>query len=189
MDSRITEKAFIGEIHVITQLVDVELPGNSNGMGLKNKTVALRKRLSTRSPSMELANASLHCVLFRTSPLTTWWPMRVLSSTTASTTTNSLAQQASSRSLYARVYDGFLLCSPKAFLIKLDPNLLATFGATTGNIGIKRYSLASSANTQGGGGSNATILQDSLELSEGLLHIPWQQVVFVCVFCLLYLSA
>lgn len=190
MDAKIAEKSFIGNIHVVTQLVDVESTAE-NPTDSKNKTVALKKRLSMRSPSMELGNASMRCTLYKTNPLTTWWPIKVLSSTSGSVNSNTLAHNdkqsdkmfAGSGSLYSRVYDGFLLAGPQKLLIKLDPNLVAGFRSAASTTAVPnppvvnhttRRPSKSGVNT--GNIDNAMIFQDSLELSNGVLHVPWQQV-------------
>jgi hypothetical protein len=183
MDAKIAEKSFIGDIHVITQLIDVESKAE-NPSESKNKTVALKKRLSMRAPSMELANMSMGCTLYKTNPLSTWWPIKVLSSTSSYVNSSAHNEKHSdkvfggSSSLYSRVYDGFLLAAPQKLLIKLDPNLVAGFrsatSVTAGSNPPGRRPSKSGANTTNV--DNAMIFQDSLELSNGVLHVPWQQV-------------
>eukprot|EP01034_Spumella_vulgaris_P025991 gene25991-32508_t len=114
MREDVQQRSYIGDVHLTTQLVDVEeLADHSKQSGTDKTTPASQKsgasslKIATRSS--DFYTAYLRYTLQRASVMTTWWPMRPM-----------MSGAAASGYSYRRM-GGHLLCSPDQVLLKLAP--------------------------------------------------------------------
>ncbi len=110
MREDVQQRSYIGDVHLTTQLVDVEDSGESSGGKAVHSSVksgASSLKIATRSS--DFYTAYLRYTLQTASVMTTWWPMRPM-----------MSGAAASGYSYRRM-GGHLLCSPDQVSLRLAP--------------------------------------------------------------------
>jgi hypothetical protein len=112
MREDVQQRSYIGDVHLTTQLVDVEdstgeATAGSKAVHSSVKSGTSSLKIATRSS--DFYTAYLRFTLQKASVMTTWWPMRPM-----------LSGAAASGYSYRRM-GGHLLCSPDQVLLRLAP--------------------------------------------------------------------
>lgn len=173
MDGKVAETSYIGEMHIMTQLVNViNGEDESSGVVKSNLIQAKGRRLSIHvSSSMESVQAKVTCSLSHTLSMTTWWPVRFLL-TPAPLPTNKMNSKPLSvdnylgegDSLNDALWVGHALASPSALIISCHPLACQRYP----QIIVCQESSSSSVNP--GDGTN---------IIKAVISIPWSQVLAI----------
>eukprot|EP00981_Chlorochromonas_danica_P001960 scaffold405_cov179-Ochromonas_danica.AAC.4 len=173
MDGKVAETSYIGEMHIMTQLVNViNGEDESSGVVKSNLIQAKGRRLSIHvSSSMESVQAKVTCSLSHTLSMTTWWPVRFLLAPAPLPTNKMNSKPLSTEpflgegdTLGDALWVGHALASPTALIISCHPLACQRYP----QIIVCQESSSSSVNP--GDGSNVI---------KAVISIPWSQVLTI----------